>query len=236
MVIFGVRLVCTRKNLKCSIIGCGLYPPSLPMTRRSTARGCGHAAVFAVRDRLQSGRFLFGDHAGDLAVFDRLEGFGVDFVARAFLPRRLERARAQQTADMIGAKRRDRALGHGYPLHVMAAHGRSKNGVASLAYVPAMTMIPAHVTRLSEITGTRRRRASPVLTNVSRPSSQPSRRTRGEETTARLPRQSPRSSAIWPIAHPRRGCCLPRSRRSRIAATSIIDRARCILSRRRSGA
>ena len=39
----------------------------------------GHAAVFAVGDRLQPGRLLLRDHAGDFAVFDRLESFGVDF-------------------------------------------------------------------------------------------------------------------------------------------------------------
>jgi hypothetical protein len=71
-----------------------------------------HAPVFSVGDRLQSGRLLLGDHAGDLAVLDRLESFAVDFVARPLLARGFEHRRAQQTADMIGAKRRGGALGH----------------------------------------------------------------------------------------------------------------------------
>src|SRR5262249_585078 len=52
------------------------------------------------------------DHAGDLAVFDRLESLGIDFVARAPLARGFECRCAQETANMVGAKGWDGALAH----------------------------------------------------------------------------------------------------------------------------
>ena len=73
-----------------------------------------HAAVFAVGDRLQSGRFLLGDGAGDFAVFDLVKSLGCDLPEGALLARGLERSAAQQAADMIGAKRWGGAL-HSLP-------------------------------------------------------------------------------------------------------------------------
>ncbi len=64
------------------------------------------AAEFAVGDRLQADRFLLLDDALDLAVFDRLERGGVDLALGVLLARLLQRGRAQQAADMIGAERR----------------------------------------------------------------------------------------------------------------------------------
>jgi hypothetical protein len=47
-----------------------------------------------------------------------------------------------------------------------------------------------------------------------------------DEVTSPTPRPRPRQRAgAWPIALPRTGCCLPRSRRSRIAATGRAARA-----------
>src|SRR5262249_23998871 len=71
-----------------------------------------NAPVFPVSDRLQSGRFLLGDHAGDFAVLDLAGRCGSQFAARALRASRLERSAAQQAPDMIGAKRRSGALGH----------------------------------------------------------------------------------------------------------------------------
>ncbi len=68
------------------------------------------AAEFAVGDRLQTDLFLFLDDALDLAVFDRFERGGVDFALGALLARFFQRGRTQQTADMVGAKRRLGAL------------------------------------------------------------------------------------------------------------------------------
>ena len=49
-------------------------------------------------------------------------------------------------------------------------------------------------------------------------------------TSPRPRRRVPQSSSASPIARPRRGCCLPRSRRSRIAARGKAGRARHIWS------
>src|SRR5262249_25222748 len=72
----------------------------------------GGAPVFAVRDRLQAGGFLLGDHARHFVIFDLLECCLVDSAAPARLARRLERGGAKEAADMIGAKWRGGALGH----------------------------------------------------------------------------------------------------------------------------
>jgi len=55
---------------------------------------------------------LLLDDAFDLAVLDLLKRVGGDVAARALFPRRPKRGGAKQTADMVGAKRRRRALGH----------------------------------------------------------------------------------------------------------------------------
>src|SRR5215831_17202933 len=72
----------------------------------------GGAPVFAVRDRLQAGGFLLGDHARHFVIFDLLECCLADGAAPARLARRLERGGAKEAADMIGAKWRGGALGH----------------------------------------------------------------------------------------------------------------------------
>src|SRR5580698_10151942 len=61
------------------------------------------ATELAVGDGLQPGRLLLLDDVFDLAVFDRLERVGADLAFGAFLPRRFQRGRTQQAADMIGA-------------------------------------------------------------------------------------------------------------------------------------
>ena len=65
---------------------------------------------------MQTNRFLFADDAFDLAILDLFQRLGADFAARAFLPRVFERRRAQQTADVVGAKRRFGSL------HALAPH------------------------------------------------------------------------------------------------------------------
>src|SRR5579863_7120443 len=65
-----------------------------------------YAPIFAVGDRFEPDGFLLPDHALDLAVFDLFEDLGADLAARPLFPRRLKRRRAQQAADVIGAKRR----------------------------------------------------------------------------------------------------------------------------------
>src|SRR5262249_58896947 len=70
------------------------------------------AAKLAVGGELEPDPLLLVDRCFDLAILDRAQRLGGDCVARALLARRLERRRAQQAADMIGAKRRTGALGH----------------------------------------------------------------------------------------------------------------------------
>ena len=70
------------------------------------------AAELAVGGQLQTDFFLLLDDLDDFAVFDFLQRPGVDRAGREFCPRLLENRGAQQTADMIGAKWRRRALGH----------------------------------------------------------------------------------------------------------------------------
>src|SRR5579864_5534525 len=64
------------------------------------------AAEFAVGDRLQADLFLLLDDALDLAVFDRSQFDCGDVALDALLARPLQRRRAQQAADMVGAERR----------------------------------------------------------------------------------------------------------------------------------
>src|SRR5262249_58922179 len=102
--------------------------------------------------------------------------------------------------------------------YVMAGHSRSKNGVASLAYVPVIPVILASFCQPKrdhrDTTPTRR----------------PSDDDRDGVTIPTPPQLSRRSCAGLPNVRPQRGYTLPRSRRNRIAATSIIDRAQHILS------
>src|SRR6185312_9945641 len=72
------------------------------------------AAEFAVGRELEPDLFLPLHDARDLSVLDRLQGRGVDLALGEFRARILERGRAQQAADMVGAERRRGALGHGH--------------------------------------------------------------------------------------------------------------------------
>ncbi len=69
-------------------------------------------AELAVRHRLQADRLLLLDEGDDLAVFDLLERSIADFAACALVAGVLQRRRAQQAADHVGAKGRLGAL-HG---------------------------------------------------------------------------------------------------------------------------
>ena len=64
------------------------------------------AAELAVGDRRKPDLLLLLDDALDLAVLDRLEVGGSDLALGALLARLLQRGRAQQAADVIGAERR----------------------------------------------------------------------------------------------------------------------------------
>ena len=68
------------------------------------------AAEFAVGGELEADLFLLLDDALDLAVFHRLERCGVDLALGALGARFLQRRRAQQAADMVGAEGRLGAL------------------------------------------------------------------------------------------------------------------------------
>src|SRR5262249_25604453 len=70
----------------------------------------GGAAVLAVGDRLEPGRLLLADQRDDLAVLDGAQRPGVDRAALALLPRLVQRRRAQQAADVVGAEGRLGAL------------------------------------------------------------------------------------------------------------------------------
>src|SRR5262249_4613912 len=70
------------------------------------------AAILAVGDRLEARRLLLADQRDDLAVFDGLQRGRVDLAALAFLTRLMQRRRARQAADVVGAKGRRGAL-HG---------------------------------------------------------------------------------------------------------------------------
>src|SRR4051794_29043305 len=63
-------------------------------------------AVFAVGDGFESHRLLLLDDRLDLAVLDRLKLLGRDLVLFAPGPRLLQRGRAQQATDVVGAERR----------------------------------------------------------------------------------------------------------------------------------
>ena len=64
------------------------------------------AAEFAVGRALQADLLLLLDDLLDLLVLDLLQLSGVDLVLLALLARFLDRRRAQEAADVIGAKRR----------------------------------------------------------------------------------------------------------------------------------
>src|SRR5262249_48733452 len=69
-------------------------------------------AEFTVGCKFQSDLFLFSDDLFDLAVFNRRQCGGIDFVPRPLGARLLERSGSQQAADVVGAKRRSLALCH----------------------------------------------------------------------------------------------------------------------------
>ena len=70
----------------------------------------GLAAVLAVGDRFEAGRFLLPDQGFDLAILDRLQLLGRDLAAFALGAGLLQSAGAQQAADVIGAEGRIGAL------------------------------------------------------------------------------------------------------------------------------
>src|SRR5262249_2878556 len=72
------------------------------------------AAELAVGDRLEPHMPLLADDLLDLAVLDLLQLLGRDLAFLAARARRLERLRAQQAADVVGAIRRLRSF-HGSP-------------------------------------------------------------------------------------------------------------------------
>src|SRR5262245_62102142 len=71
------------------------------------------AAEFAVGDALEPDRLLPADHLFDFAILDRAQRRAIDLAALALGARLLQRGRAQQAADMIGAK------GRFCPLHFL---------------------------------------------------------------------------------------------------------------------
>ena len=77
---------------------------------RDKTRPIGRAAKFAVGGEAQPGFFLQFHYAADGVVLDFAE-FGLADFFRRKLPERLaQRGRAQQAADVVGAKRWKRAL------------------------------------------------------------------------------------------------------------------------------
>src|SRR5262249_4106131 len=68
------------------------------------------AAILAVGDRPEPGRLLLADERDDLAVLDGAQRPGVDLAALALLTRLVQRRRAQEAADVIGAERGRGAL------------------------------------------------------------------------------------------------------------------------------
>ena len=101
-----MRAACLKLDLAFAGIGLDVVEPFQEVDVPRDAAG------FAVGNQLQPGRFLLGDDVGDFAVFDRVESLGINFVARPPLARGFECRCAQETADMIGAKRWGSALGH----------------------------------------------------------------------------------------------------------------------------
>src|SRR5262249_44795340 len=81
-----------------------------PVERQQEVVLPGRAAVLAVGDRAQPNGLLLADDLLDLAVLDHLQRGSVDLAALALLAGGMERGRAQQTADVIGAERRRGAL------------------------------------------------------------------------------------------------------------------------------
>ncbi len=181
------------------------------------------AAVFAVGDGFQPDGFLLADHAFDFAILDRLEGIGGDLAALALLPRLFQRGGAQQAADVIGAERRLGSL-----------HGQ--RSAICIIFLARHDTSPSPHWGEGEVRG-----AGLSVRTPSPPPSPPwgegADGASGHEITCPTPRPPiPRSSAASPIARLRTEHCLPRSRRSRIAATGKADRARHISSPRRCGA
>jgi hypothetical protein len=72
----------------------------------------GNAAKLAIGDRFEPDLLLSADDVFDLAILDVLKGLGRNLAARALLARRFQGYRPQQTADMIGPKRRLGARHH----------------------------------------------------------------------------------------------------------------------------
>ena len=101
----------------------------------------GNAAKLAIGDRLEPDLLLSADDVFDLAILDVLKGLGRNLAARALLARRFQGCRPQQTADMIGAKRRLGALDVTH-LTVMAGLVPASRSVSS---VPTYAGSPGHV-------------------------------------------------------------------------------------------
>ena len=65
----------------------------------------GDAPIFAIGHGFKTDRLLLADHAFNLAILDRVERIGGHLAAHAQLAGRFQPGGAQQTADVIGAKR-----------------------------------------------------------------------------------------------------------------------------------
>src|SRR6185436_18906036 len=61
----------------------------------------------------QAGAFLHRHLAADLAILDRLQVLRGDLAVLEILPRLLQFRRAQQAADLVGAKGGSRSVSHG---------------------------------------------------------------------------------------------------------------------------
>src|SRR5262249_1088854 len=71
------------------------------------------AAIFAIGRELEAQFLLLGDDLWNFLLFPPLEVAGRALTLLAFLARLLERRRAQDRADMVGAERRFCSSGHG---------------------------------------------------------------------------------------------------------------------------
>ena len=67
------------------------------------------APEFPVGHHRQSGEFLTRDDVANRRIFDRSQSLGIDLTACKRFARRRDFDRAQQTADMVGVKKRLRA-------------------------------------------------------------------------------------------------------------------------------
>ena len=236
MVIFGVTLVCALTNLKCSRCG---WPekPILPTVRTLSALVSTPAkmmplpveyhldavealveielppgaAELAVGRELEADLLLLLDDLLDLAVLDLAERLGALISPFGVLGARLlQRRRAQQAADVIGAER-------GFA----AFHG----------HCATLLRVPDAVQR-KRVTGLRGWRAADDTGSLGVISWRCPRAFTSPKPLRRS--RPPRASS--PTAAPRSARCLPRSRRSRIAGSAPVAPAARTSTPRRCGA